>query len=75
MRFRRISRPLRKSAILAVCLACLLGAGSIFLLQVDRQRLIEASTAELCTILGFLLLPILTVGLIELDRRVCRGHI
>ncbi len=66
---RRIARPLRKSMILGVCFACLLGAGSIFLLQIDRERLIAASTVELCTILGFLLLPVITIALIEMDRR------
>ncbi|MCA9311482.1 MAG: hypothetical protein KDA21_09780 [Phycisphaerales bacterium] len=73
MRLRRLARPLRKSMMLGLCLVCLLGAATIFLLYVDRERLVEASTAELCTLLGFLLLPVLTLGLIELDRRACQS--
>ena len=68
----RFARPVRKSMIILVSLTCLLIAGSVFLLQIDRERLINASTPELLTILGLLVLPVGTLALIEMDRRANR---
>ena len=68
----RFARPVRKSMIILVSLTCLLIAGSVFLLQIDRERLVNASTPELLTILGLLVLPVATLALIEMDRRANR---
>ena len=68
----RFARPVRKSMIILVSLTCLLIAGSVFLLQIDRERLVNASTPELLTILGLLVLPVVTLALIEMDRRANR---